>query len=59
MSFIILKQKDGNLYICAKGESWGYGIVVPPPIWDYVPDSDKPEFYKKTHKEQYKDKYCP
>lgn len=59
MSFIILKQKDGNLYVCAKGESWGYGIVVPPAIWNFIPDDEKGVFYAKIHKEQFKDKYYP
>lgn len=59
MSFIILKQKDGNLYVCAKGESWGYGIVVPPAIWEYIPAAEKTDFYKKTHEKQYKDKFYP
>lgn len=57
MNFIILKQKDGNLYVCAKGESWGYGIVVDPAIWNYIPDEEKRAAYEKMHKEQFKDKH--
>ncbi len=57
MKYIILKQRDGNLYVCAKGEPWGYGIVVAPEIWEGIPDEQKKAVYDYLHKEQFKEKY--